>query len=79
MNRLIARIQANGCEVKHIEMGLIDFPARIGERDVYLCWKRGETRVAYYHGVNEGYAGRRPIPREAHYPSREGGHDEPRS
>lgn len=73
LNRLIAEVHATGAELKHIEWGLVDFPARIGGRDVYLCWRLGEPGVAYYHGIDEGYAGRRPIPREARY----GGEDRP--
>ncbi|HLN59911.1 MAG TPA: DUF2203 domain-containing protein [Symbiobacteriaceae bacterium] len=41
---------------------LIDFPGRIGEEDVLLCWKPGETRVTWYHGLYEGMMGRKPIP-----------------
>lgn len=67
IHRILADIHGLGCEVKHIEEGLVDFPARIGDREVYLCWQLGEPAVAFYHGVHEGYAGRRPIPREAHY------------
>lgn len=72
VHRLLEDIHALGCEVKHIEEGLVDFPARIGGREVYLCWRLGEPAVSYYHGVQEGYAGRRPIPREALYRPPEG-------
>lgn len=67
VRRLLADIEALGCELKHVEAGLVDFPARIGGRDVYLCWKLGEPAVSYYHGLHEGFAGRRPIPRRARY------------
>lgn len=71
IQRILDDIHALGCEVRHIELGLVDFPARIHGREVYLCWQLGEPMVAYYHGLREGYAGRRPIPRDAHYGSEE--------
>jgi hypothetical protein len=43
---------------------LVDFPARIGDQDVLLCWKPGETSVRWYHGLYEGMMGRKPIPPE---------------
>lgn len=58
---LVERIQAFGCEVKDLEMGLVDFPALRKGRPVYLCWRLGEPRVAYWHELETGFAGRRPI------------------
>ena len=65
MQRIIEEVHGLGCQIKHIETGLVDFPARIGGREVLLCWKLGEPAVSYYHGLEDGYAGRRPIPPEA--------------
>jgi hypothetical protein len=48
--------------LKDIEMGLVDFPTRLYEHDVYLCWHLGEDRVGYWHEIEEGYRGRRPLP-----------------
>mgnify|MGYP005841476985 CR=1 FL=1 len=62
MQEIIESVHARGCQIKDIQMGLVDFPARIGGRDVLLCWKLGEESVRYYHGLEDGYAGRRPIP-----------------
>jgi hypothetical protein len=59
--RLIHRIEAFGCIVKDIDLGLLDFPAMREGVQVYLCWKAGETRVHYWHGVDEGFASRRPL------------------
>jgi hypothetical protein len=56
------RINAAGAEVKSLEEGLLDFPARRGDEDVLLCWKLGEDEVRYWHGVDEGFAGRKPLP-----------------
>lgn len=62
------RIQSTGCVVKDLEIGLLDFPARIDNEDVYLCWKLGEDRIRFYHRQDEGFAGRKPIdPRDADY------------
>lgn len=43
---------------------LVDFPARVGSEEVLLCWRPGERAVRWYHGVQEGMMGRRPIPDE---------------
>ena len=53
-----------GVEFKGIEEGLVDFPARIDGELVYLCWKYGEDRVRWWHPVDAGYAGRRPLERD---------------
>jgi len=49
--------------VKSLDQGLVDFYGVIGGRLVFLCWKRGESSVEYYHS-EEGFSGRRPIPEE---------------
>jgi hypothetical protein len=55
-----------GGVVKDLEMGLVDFPGRVpevmGETTVNLCWKAGETAVRFWHGFDEGYASRKPLP-----------------
>lgn len=53
-----------GVELKGAD-GLCDFPARIDGRDVYLCWRLGETEVQFWHDVDAGFAGRRPIGSES--------------
>ncbi|NOU99881.1 DUF2203 domain-containing protein [Paenibacillus planticolens] len=58
---LIQHFQQTGVELKDIETGLVDFPSLIGGQEVLLCWKQGEDRIRYYHGKEDGYAGRRPI------------------
>lgn len=58
----LGEIQTLGVQVKDIRVGLVDFPARIGGREVLLCWKLGEESVAWYHDPESGFAGRRPIP-----------------
>jgi hypothetical protein len=56
------RINAAGAEIKSLEEGLLDFPAKRGDEDVLLCWKLGEDEIRYWHGVDEGFAGRKPLP-----------------
>lgn len=64
----LERIQATGCVVKDLDVGLLDFPARIDNQDVYLCWKLGEDRIRFYHRQDEGFAGRKPLdPRDTDY------------
>jgi hypothetical protein len=56
------RINAAGAEVKSLEEGLLDFPARRGDEVVLLCWKLGEDEIHYWHRVDEGFAARKPLP-----------------
>jgi hypothetical protein len=51
-----------GVQIKSLEEGLLDFPARRGDEEVLLCWQLGEDEVGYWHGVDEGFAGRKPLP-----------------
>ncbi|HTA51490.1 MAG TPA: DUF2203 domain-containing protein [Candidatus Acidoferrum sp.] len=64
----LEKIHATGCVVKDLEVGLLDFPARINGEAVYLCWRLGEDRIRFYHSQDEGFAGRKPIdPRDSGY------------
>jgi hypothetical protein len=57
----IQRLEDLGCVLKDMNTGLIDFPAvRLGTR-VWLCWKLGEESVAFWHGLHEGFAGRKRV------------------
>lgn len=55
-------LAALGIDLKDRRLGLIDFPAELGGRRVWLCWRLGEPTVQYWHELDEGYAGRRPTP-----------------
>lgn len=59
--RLINEINSRGCLLKDVNTGLIDFPAEIGGRVVYLCWQYGEDEVSWWHDLEAGYAGRQPL------------------
>lgn len=61
LRSLIEQVQELGCLVKDLDMGLVDFPTSFQGREVYLCWKLGEPSIAFWHGVDEGFAGRKPI------------------
>jgi hypothetical protein len=56
------QVNAVGAEIKSLEEGLLDFPARRGDEEVLLCWKLGEDEIRYWHGLEEGFAGRKPLP-----------------
>lgn len=62
LETVMLQFAALGVEVKDLQEGLIDFPARFGDAMVYLCWRSGEQAVAHFHAVDAGFAGRRPIP-----------------
>jgi hypothetical protein len=55
------KVRALGGIVKDPQIGLIDFYGRVEGRVVWLCWRYGEDSLGYYHELDEGYAGRRPI------------------
>ena len=55
------RIEEAGVLVKDLDVGLIDFPTLYQGREVYICWRMDESDIAWWHGTNEGFAGRRPI------------------
>jgi hypothetical protein len=59
--RRVEEIQQTGCLVKDLERGLVDFPSWRGGEKIYLCWKLGEARIEYWHGLEEGFAGRKPL------------------
>lgn len=54
-------LAAIGCELKDFGRGVVDFPALLNGRKVLLCWQLGEPRIAYWHELCAGFAGRRPI------------------
>jgi hypothetical protein len=57
----VAELGSLGIEVKDYAQGLIDFPAEREGRPVYLCWRLGEPAVQFWHEVDAGFAGRRPL------------------
>ena len=57
----VEELQALGVLVKDLDRGLVDFPALRDGEEVLLCWQVGEGEVAYWHGLEEGFAGRKPL------------------
>ena len=59
--RIINRIEAHGCLVKDLDLGLLDFPALRDGRPVFLCWKAGEPTVTHWHGTDENFTARKTL------------------
>jgi hypothetical protein len=57
----VERLEEIGVVVKDLDVGLLDFPATREGAEVLLCWRVGEAAVEYWHGLDEGYAGRKPV------------------
>jgi hypothetical protein len=64
VDAVVAELERLGVQVKDLDEGLVDFPARHPDREetVLLCWRLGEEKVAFWHGLEEGFAGRKPLP-----------------
>ena len=58
---VIEQFQELGCLIKDLDTGLVDFPTTFRGEEVYLCWKLGETAIEFWHGVDEGFQGRKAI------------------
>ncbi|MBA3450713.1 MAG: DUF2203 domain-containing protein [Chloroflexia bacterium] len=58
----VDHLNDQGIEIKSLDHGLIDFPARCGDRVIYLCWRLGEgPTIRYWHEIDAGFAGRRAL------------------
>lgn len=57
----LAEIDAIGVQVKDLDIGLLDFPCVVDDDIVLLCWKYGEEKIQFWHGMEEGFRGRKPI------------------
>ncbi len=58
---IMAEIASHGVQIKDADRGLLDFPAEIDGQQALLCWQVGEQRIEFWHTVEDGFAGRRPI------------------
>jgi hypothetical protein len=60
----VHELEAMGCFFKdwNFSVGLVDFPAEIDGETVFLCWRSDESRLGWYHRIEDGYQGRRPLP-----------------
>ena len=61
MQAAVARIDGWGITLRDIDSGLIDFPALVSGRQVWLCWRLGEGPVEWWHELDDGFSGRRPL------------------
>ena len=61
----IRQIEALGCVLKDLDQGLVDFLSRRGDETVFLCWRLGESSIQYWHGLKEGFAGRKPLEQDS--------------
>jgi hypothetical protein len=59
--RCVNAIHEVGAVVKDADSGLVDFPARIEGAEAYLCWQVGEDGIDYWHGIEEGFSGRKAL------------------
>ena len=57
----IETLENTGVVVKSIEQGLLDFPSKRFDEEVWLCWKYGETEIKFWHEKDSGFMGRKPI------------------
>ena len=57
----VARIDQLGLSLRDIESGLVDFPALVSGRQVWLCWRRGEAQIGWWHDLDTGFSSRRPL------------------
>lgn len=58
---LLGELAGFGCVLKDPEMGLIDFLSQRAGQEIYLCWRLGEERILFWHYLDTGFAGRRPL------------------
>jgi hypothetical protein len=61
VRRLLETVEQAGIVLRDIDRGLVDFPALLDGREIYLCWEVGEDEVAYWHDLEGGYGGREPL------------------
>jgi hypothetical protein len=61
INGVFYEFHTREIQVKDLDRGLIDFPAIVGGKEVFLCWEQDEEDVEYWHDIDSGYAGREPL------------------
>jgi hypothetical protein len=61
MKGLLQQFERREIFIKDLSRGLLDFPAIVGDREVFLCWEKDEDDVEYWHDIDSGFAGREPL------------------
>ena len=69
----VTEIDAIGVQVKDLETGLLDFPCRLDDQVVLLCWRMGEPSIEHWHTVEAGFQGRQPVDERFRRRSQAGG------
>lgn len=59
--RVVREFQSREIQIKDLDRGLIDFPALIEGREVFLCWEKSDDDIDFYHDIDAGYSGREPL------------------
>jgi len=63
INEWMRKIVDLGALPKGVQPALVDFPSHLEGREVYLCWKLGDKKLTHYHGTDEGFSSRKPLPK----------------
>jgi hypothetical protein len=61
MQRVLAEFERRQIQIKDLDRGLLDFPALMGGKEVFLCWEQDEEDIEYWHDLDTGYAGREKL------------------
>ena len=61
LDKAIEALEETGVSIKSVEEGLLDFPSKRFDEEVWLCWKAGEDEIKFWHGKDEGFMGRKPL------------------
>lgn len=61
LSTLMREFSSREIQIKDVDRGLIDFPALLDGREVFLCWEKSEDDISFWHSLEEGYTGRQPL------------------
>jgi hypothetical protein len=61
LHKAIEQLERRGVVIKSVDEGLLDFPSKRFDEEVWLCWKSGETEIKFWHAKDEGFTGRKPL------------------
>ncbi len=67
----LAEIDSIGVQVKDLDTGLLDFPCRLGDDIVLLCWKMGETEIQHWHTMESGFSSRQSVDERFRHPRKQ--------
>lgn len=64
LEEVLRGIEKTGAVVKGLDPGLVDFPAELSGEEIFMCWRQGEKAIEHYHSTDEGFSGRKQLPKE---------------